>query len=187
MGTKKQNAACRKARAAKKRKQKGMDGVVSSAVDTSKSILSTNPKAVKITVGALAAGVVFLIGRKIYQKLQEGAKSKAAEKATERQVDRANLTIDDDKAITLANSLLEAMNKGGSDEESIDNVFAKIKTADDFLLVSAKFGKVPYSRLWGKQTSGGTPLSLVGWLRAELSGRRLSKIENQLNSWDIMM
>lgn len=187
MATKKQLAALRKARAAKKRKKEGLNGVVSSAVDTSKSILSTNPKAVKIVVGALGAGVVFLIGRKIYRALQEGAKSRAFTKAVERQVNRANLTINDDEAVGLAKSLLEAMNKSGTDEEAIDKVFAKIKTSDDFLLVSSKFGEEPYSRFWGKKTSGSTSLSLIGWLRAELKGKRLKTIENLLDSWDIKM
>jgi hypothetical protein len=87
----------------------------------------------------------------------------------------------------MAKSLLEAMNRAATDEDAIDKVFAQIKTSDDFLLVSAKFGEEPYSRLWGKKTSGATPLSLVGWLRAELSGRRLKTIENLLDSWDIKM
>ncbi len=205
MATQKQIAACRKARAAKKRKgktsvgtkktkslavkaktrhRKGL-GDVGSAV---KSIVSTNKTAVKIVVGAAGAGAVFFLGRKIIGKIKESREANKVSDALKNiPLNSNNVTMSDAEATKIATSLLNSMNRFGTDEDTIKRIFEnQIKTKDDFVLVQRQFGEVGYNQVTGRRNDKCTKLTLTDWLRAELSGKALEAIENRLTEWGIL-
>jgi hypothetical protein len=97
-------------------------------------------------------------------------------------VEKANLTITNNQAIVIAENLLGAMNKYGTDEKVIiDNL--KTLRKDDLLLVMKQFGVRPYNGA-GLATRGyekqffATDLNLIGWLQAELDGEDLDQVAN---------
>ena len=200
MGTPKQNAAMRKARAAKKakaarklngcgkkskalvRRKKGL-GDAGEAV---KSVVATNKTAVKLAVGAAAGGLCFLIGRKVWNKIKESKQNSEYDDAVrevEKSINRANLTITDSVAATTAGALLGAMNKWGTDEETIHREIDKLKTKEDYNLVYARFGAKGYKN--GKLNADGRKMSLTDWIRAELSGSDLKWFNNKLQEWGV--
>ena len=201
MGTKKQNAACRKARAAKKsakktskkslgcaktkskklvRRKKGLGEVES----TGAAIVKSNQKAVKIAVGAGAVGLCFLIGRKIVRKIKEAKEGNELRDAIANiPVNTKNTTIDETTAATISGALLGAMNKWGTDEETIRRNLDRLKTKDDYLLVYKAFKDKGYKN--GKLNADGRKLDLTGWLRSELSGSDLKYFENKLQEWGV--
>ena len=97
-------------------------------------------------------------------------------------VDKANLTITNNQAVIIAENLLGAMNKYGTDD---DVIIANLKTlrTDDLLLVMKCFGVKPYNGV-ALATRGyeiqffATDLNLIGWLQAELSGDSLVQVSN---------
>jgi hypothetical protein len=198
MGTPKQNAAMRKARAAKKakaarklngcgkkskalvRRKKGL-GDAGSAV---KSVVATNKTAVKLAVGAAAGGLCFLIGRKIVKKIKEAKEGREfADAIAAIKVNMANTTIDETTAATKASRLLAAMNKWGTDENTIKKELDNLKTKDDYLLVYKAFKDKGYKN--GKLNAEGRKMDLTGWLREELSGSDLKWFENKLQEWGV--
>lgn len=95
-------------------------------------------------------------------------------------VDKANLTITDNQAVIIAENILGAMNRYGTDDKVIiDNL--KTLRKDDLLLVMKKFGVRPYNgvalatRGYEKQFFA-TDLNLVGWLQEELDGDSLDQV-----------
>ncbi|MBR4620494.1 MAG: hypothetical protein IKO46_05890 [Salinivirgaceae bacterium] len=203
MGTKKQNAACRKARSAKTKKtakkslgcakklsgrkskklvrrKKGLGAVESAGA----AIVKSNTTAVKIAVGAAAAGLTFLVGRKIVRKIKEAKEGNELRDAIAAiPVNSKNTTIDETTAATISGALLGAMNKWGTDEETIRRNIDRLKTKDDYLLVYKAFKDKGYKN--GKLNADGRKLDLTGWLRAELSGSDLKYFENKLQEWGV--
>lgn len=93
--------------------------------------------------------------------------------------DIKNTTITKSQAANFAQQLLEAMNVKqpiyGTDEETIEKIFNKIKTKDDFLLVYDAFGMKDYNGnnspptgIWSNIDSY-KKQNLVYWLKSELS------------------
>ena len=194
--TKKQNAACRKARSAKVKKtakkslgckskklvrrKKGLGEVESAGA----AIVKSNTTAVKIAVGAAAAGLTFLVGRKIVRKIKEAKEGNELRDAIAAiPVNNKNTTIDETTAATISGALLGAMNKWGTDEETIRRNIDRLKTKDDYLLVYKAFKDKGYKN--GKLNADGRKLDLTGWLRAELSGSDLKYFENKLQEWGV--
>lgn len=90
-----------------------------------------------------------------------------------------NATISNQQAINYAQQLLDAMNVKqplyGTDEETIEKVFDKLQTADDFIKVYNAFGTKDYnghnsppSGVWAYLDSY-EKRNLVYWLKSELS------------------
>ena len=190
MATKKQLAALRKARAAKKRKS--LNGLSADQKAEIKAVAkrateSVKGKGVKI-IGAIAVGgIVFFVGRKIIRnikanRLENEAQKQIAQKAANA-VPTATITAGD--ASTLAAGLKAAMSPIGTDEKTIDTLLSRIKNDSDMWLVIKAFGEQPY-RFGGYSTSSSArKLNLIGWFREELSGSRLNDIEKKLSEWDI--
>lgn len=97
-------------------------------------------------------------------------------------VDKTSLTITDSQATVIAENLLGAMNRYGTDEQTIINNLKTLKK-DDILLVMKKFGVRPYNgnalatRSYEKQFFS-TDLDLIGWLKEELDGEDLNEVSN---------
>ncbi len=74
----------------------------------------------------------------------------------------------------LAEIAFNAMAGLGTDLESLDFVYNKIKSKDNFLSLSRAFGNRRYF-LTGKSAVLGRKMNLEGWLTSELSGKQLEK------------
>ena len=206
MATKKQIAACRKARTAKKRKS--LDGLTDEqkaeikaaakrAAEAAKNkaakaaakgldFLGTN-KGLKIAGIIVGGGVVFFVGRKIIKNIKANRLENEAQRQIELKAASAasTATITAGDASTIAAGLKAAMSPVGTDERAVDNLMARIKNGSDMWLVIKAFGEQPY-RFGGYSTSSAArKLNLIGWFREELSGSRLKNIEAKLSEWGI--
>lgn len=92
----------------------------------------------------------------------------------------SNSTITKQEAINYAQQLLDAMNVGrnsiffgGTDEQTISNVFDQIKNSDDFRLIYQAFGLKDYNGVSSPEFGDGifqnyTERNLTYWLKSEL-------------------
>lgn len=208
MGTKKQNAACRKARAAKAKKtakkslgcakklsgcktkkRKSLNGVVadvaSTAGNAAKKAKAINPTAIKVVVGAGAAGLTFLIGRKIWNTIKKSRNEARSENALqELKIDDNKITMSRAEARGVADQIQAACDGWGTKEAVIDRIFNdQINNGDDYNLVKQEFGYRGYN--WGGYSEKGTKIGLIDWLREELSDRKVAKIEEKIKSWGV--
>ena len=206
MATKKQLAALRKARAAKKRKalnglseeQKAeIKAAAKRAAAAAKSkaakaaakgldFLGTN-KGLKIVGGVALGGIVFLVGRKIIKNIKANRLENEAQRQIEQKaaVAASTATITAGDASTIAAGLKAAMSAVGTDEKAIDNLMSRIKNGSDMWLVIKAFGEQPYRFGGYSNSSSARKLNLVGWFREELSGSRMKDIESKLSEWGI--
>lgn len=97
------------------------------------------------------------------------------------EIDENNLTLTETKAQLIADNLMAAMDRIGTDEDLIYNEFDKIKTAEDMILVSEKFGVHKYGQ-GGRVQWLGYDKNLKGWINAELTDKEKKPIQNKL-SW----
>jgi hypothetical protein len=96
-------------------------------------------------------------------------------------VDKGSLTITQNQATIISENLLGAMNKYGTDEQTIiDNL--KTLRKDDLILVMKTFGVKPYNgvalatRNYEKMFLS-NDYNLIGWLKAELDGESLATVK----------
>lgn len=99
--------------------------------------------------------------------------------------DKDNVTISDNEAKIIANSLLDAMNRAGTDEDTLFNLIAPL-SKDDLLTVYRKFGVKSYG-LYGLVTSPadkfiGEHLTLIGWLKKELTKKENERMRQLFES-----
>ena len=137
----------------------------------------------KLIIGSIAALSAFIIGRKVYNAIKENTRDTDLNNTTA--YSTRNMTISESRAQLLANKLLDAMDRVGTDTDMIDEVVNELQNKDDWACVIYKFGNQPYY-LWGKSlSSSADSLNLVGWFRRELSGDRLSNIISKLNEYNL--
>ena len=142
------------------------------AVTATKKVASTavkNPITTTYVVGGIVALVV---GYKIYKAVTD----KGGDNGVQLNLtyDPAKVTLDAAQATNIAAQLLNAMNRYGTNLDTVDAIFDKIITADDFKLVASKFGTRLYNGVglppeglpsW---LDGATPLNLIDWLIEEI-------------------
>lgn len=94
------------------------------------------------------------------------------------EVSMRNLTISNGDAILIAQNLLSAMDKWGTDVDAIYQNLDQLQTKDDLLLVIKKFGSKPYSGT-GLADSWWTRVgyfNLNGWFRKEMTKKQLGPV-----------
>jgi hypothetical protein len=137
----------------------------------------------KLIIGSIAALVAFIAGRKIYNAIKENTRDTDLNNTTA--YSTRNMSISESRAKILADKLLDAMDRVGTDTDMIDEVVNELQNKDDWACVIYKFGYQSYY-LWGKSTSSSADsLNLVGWFRRELSGDRLNNIISKLNEYNL--
>jgi hypothetical protein len=153
-----------------------------------------NPKLVIYGVTTLIAGIViFVIVRAVIKSIQGPAKYSAGDMAdalSRVKINGSNLSITNGEAILIANNLLEAMNRYGTDEQAIFAAMDHLQTKDDLLLVIKTFGIKLYDGFglavdWVSRNFISTPKNLQGWLRSELSGSDLKKVQDKFDQLGI--
>jgi len=94
------------------------------------------------------------------------------------------LSINEGQAILMSQSLFEAMNRIGTDFNSLISNLSSLKTQADLLYVIRAFGIRYYgytgeSNSWfSKYMGAAKPLNLNGWLKEELSGSQLQQVRD---------
>ena len=166
MATKKQLAALRKARAAKK--QKSLDGVTDILVKAKEKAQNANPLAIKVIVGTAAVGLAFLVGRKIYTKIKAGAQNRKNEDALNK-LDVSGATISRSYATGKAADLESAMNGANVNLDAVKSVFNDIgDNVYNINLLIQEFGYRGYAYGGASNKESAQKLNLLQWLRKEL-------------------
>ncbi|BDD02465.1 hypothetical protein [Persicobacter psychrovividus] len=126
----------------------------------------------------IGAGVFVL--KKFLSKQKEATEAPSMKLS----IKKSNLTIDENQARMMANSLYQAMASFGTDEATIMNIFRQLQSKDDALLVIKHFGQKRY--LAGTRSAFlGQQMNLMLWLKAELSGNYLESISKKFQAWTI--
>lgn len=95
-------------------------------------------------------------------------------------VEPSKRNLDTNGVILVAQNLLNAMNRYGTDEQSIvENL--KLCTKDDLLAVIKEFGVKPYNGVglattWFDRKVASTDQNLNGWLKSELKASMRSQV-----------
>jgi hypothetical protein len=138
-------------------------------------------KEITVTTGVIVGGMlVLVIAYRIAKNRKDRLEAKEArrydakdmgDELSDISVSSRNLSISKGDAIMIAQNLLTAMDKWGTDEEAIFSALESLQTKDDLILVIQTFGVKPYSgtglaESWWTRTGY---KNLNGWLRAELN------------------
>lgn len=83
------------------------------------------------------------------------------------------------QALTIANNLLSAMDRYGTDEQAIIENLNKCKTKEDLLLVIEKFGTHKYLGI-GTIFGLGKDKDLMEWLKADLNKNELEAVKTSV-------
>jgi hypothetical protein len=147
-------------------------------------------------VGGL--GIAYIIGSKIYKAIAEKAKNKTILEESESagadlldlQQQGINPTLSDTQIDSIINSLVEAMNDCGTDENAVLNQFKILNNiADVYLLINrwkiryyrpcAAYQPISYAKwLWDDKAFGE---NLSTWLTYDLTASEINKINNILS------
>lgn len=85
-----------------------------------------------------------------------------------------NVTLSANDLTLMAQQLMAAMDKVGTDGESLFRVLQRATTKDDLVALIKAFGVHRYYG-WGRSDKRGAYLNLTEWLKRELSGSAFSK------------
>jgi hypothetical protein len=101
-----------------------------------------------------------------------------------------NATLSDGQATIIAQNLLNAMDRWGTDEESIVDNINKAQNAADLNLIIQKFGVKPYDGTGLSDTFFSNQLAAVmknlqGWLRSELGGIALKQVKAVFDKYEV--
>ena len=139
----------------------------------------------KINNPIMWVGIAFIgsiLFYKIYSKWAAGAEQRTLQKALDNvtKVDSSKLTITQSEAVIIADRLLVAMDGMGTDEKIIMNLLIdNVRTNDDLKLIVKTFGLKEYGTTGLPYWGSGTPLDLSGWIRKEMSGSNLTKLQTR--------
>jgi hypothetical protein len=151
-----------------------------------------NPKPVIYGALVIVAGIVILsiikrarqnADRKAKERMQSGLLlPKGGTSTSDITISESDITISEGEAILIAQNLLNAMDRWGTDIEAIKDNLNRCKTNGDLNLVMQRFGIKPYfgfglaDTVTRKQMA--SMKNLTEWLKAELSGRDMQKVKD---------
>lgn len=157
------------------------------------------PIMVKGAIGLAVAGVAIYAGFTIYKNIKRNKEIKEANKAGIAAASEVldlkrrgiNPTMDESDFQVLSESLVEAMNDCGTDNDTVLNVFRKMKNDADIRMLVSTFGvrfyrpctvTSPFSKIvsmFNDKAYGG---SLSTWLSYDLTSGEIDKINSILAS-----
>lgn len=132
----------------------------------------------QLTGALIKCGLMLAGGIIVYRWARRFTETRALNNTTA--YDTGRMTVTRAQAEVDAKALYSAMESTGTDTDVIDNVVARYRTADDWNCLIAKLGMPAYGTFGSPVFGSGTPLTLIGWFRRELSGARLDNILNTL-------
>jgi hypothetical protein len=148
-----------------------------------------NPKIVIYGTAAIVVAVIAIVIVNKIKKSKQGSQTSAktyeqmSDELNSITIREGNLSISEGEAVIISQNLLNAMDRIGTDEDSIVDNISKVNTKEDLLLIIQKFGIKPYDG-WGLADTflstklAATMKNLTGWIRAEkLSTANLNKVK----------
>lgn len=139
-------------------------------------------------VKAIAIGSAVLIAAGLVGGLFLGKKKEGNSNINEveKEIDESNLSFPESKYTVMATMLREAMDRIGTDEDTIYGVLALLKTKDDWFKLYLKFGNyLPSIFSWNAgQLSKG---DLIEWLIEELDSSEIAKVRTILSKIGVMI
>jgi hypothetical protein len=99
---------------------------------------------------------------------------KMAQAINQLPMNASNVTLNSNDLTLMAQQLMAAMDKMGTDGESIFRVMQRLTTKDDLAALIKAFGVHRYY-LWGRSEKRGAYLNLTEWLKQELSSSAFNK------------
>lgn len=143
-------------------------------------------KAIRIGLWALGGLAVLWGVRKIVSRVRASNNERAIDAVSD--YDTNQLTFPEAQARILAEQLYNAMKDVGTDTDTIESVVAKLRTRDDWNAVVKAFGIRPYGTFGAPLIPFNTSdLNLFEWLRRELSGSLLERIESQARALGVSL
>lgn len=166
----------------KKKVKETTKKVVDKASDTAQS-LAGNPNTYKVIAGGIAVYLLYTLVSSVGKKIKDTVSGDNIDDSVGGTGgSTVGSVITPQQATNYAQQLLDAMNEnrdswffGGTDEETIKNVFMQISNSADFILIYNAFGNKDYNGYNSPLDSWLTPLdsfeprNLVYWLKSELS------------------
>lgn len=141
-----------------------------------------------LLIGGGIIGCIF-VAKRVIKKYQSKKDVKEYEEAIDAlPVSESNATITTQQAQLLANQLYSAMESTGTDEDTIIRILSN-KNKDDITMIVKAFGIRPYGTYGAPLATWmpSTNLDLMGWLRKELSGKTLQKLEAMFDEMGLFM
>lgn len=136
----------------------------------------------KVIKWSIIVGLVILISLLTYFliKKRKNEINSDPNKIDDIKINSSDLSINDNQANIICQNLLEAMDKRGTDEETIISNLTGLNQADLMLIVK-KFGLKYYNgerlaRGWLSEKLS-RQLNLISWFKAELSGEDLETVK----------
>lgn len=139
-------------------------------------------RTIKIEIILLIA-VVFMVYNLIFKKPDPEEKK---QQELEKELNETKLTFPKSQYYQFADSLEVAMENATTDEDTIYNIFKKLKSNNDYLMLVKAFGKRVYTgELFGGITSMidfGDGESLEQWLHHELDADEIKQVNYILHN-----
>ncbi len=139
--------------------------------ETIKSYLINNPIVAIATLGIVGVGAYSFIKKYNDKKLKKKLQSQVFAEEQNALMASNQRTISDEKALSIATALYNAMKGFGTDEDDIYNIMIERNnlTSADIIAVNSAFGMREYGSYGAPSFGSGTYMNLVGWFNEELS------------------
>lgn len=154
-----------------------------------------NPKPIVYGGAIILGGIVIFFAVRAIKNAIFGTGTTSAKTQKEMENELSNLstrsaTLSDGQATVIAQNLLNAMDRWGTDEQAIIDNLNKAQNASDLNLIVQKFGIKPYDGLgladtWLSRQVAAVMKNLQGWLRQELSGNSLKEAKAIFDKYNV--
>lgn len=130
---------------------------------------------------ALGVGVVGFVGWRVYKNYKDKKEERERTKTVEKfgkLADKRNLSFTESEFDMMVNYLLTAMRGAGTDELTVVDVLTNPKfNRDDIIYIIHKFGVQDYK---------GNPLTLIEWVKEEMTESERFPIEQLFAQYNIL-
>lgn len=131
---------------------------------------------ITVAVVAAAAGLTYLVAKKIIKELVVRDPSKDLGKDLGKEINTSKLSYTQSQYQTMSDSIYRAMNEGGTNWPTVVRVIKQIKNSDDWKQLVITFGIKKSTSMWSSFSG-----NLVEWIEDELSGSEMTEISGILS------
>jgi hypothetical protein len=158
------------------------------------SLTPQERKAIGIGSAILLIGTAYL-GYRIYRNIKRTKADDVSKEMTANlrnvKIQKNNVTLKSGEAELIAQQIFDAMNRRGTDFDTILRNLISLRTRDDLLYVIRAFGIKNYgitgeADSWlARKTGYATPLNMSGWLLKELDSNEIEKVKEIYRKFDV--